>query len=113
MIADSVKHIVHATTSAWLLHRRLHGLGGQRLAVTLGKTALATLLMGAVMGVSLPLLSRWIGTTGLIHEAALVIIAGGFGAGLFFVAALLLGIEEWRWLSALLRSKVSRRIKVD
>jgi len=41
MIADSLKHVVHALTSFVLLMRRLKGMGGQHLTATLLKTGLA------------------------------------------------------------------------
>ena len=47
MIADSLKHFVHASISAVLLWRRLDGFGSQRMAITIFKTAIASLIMTA------------------------------------------------------------------
>ncbi len=109
MIADSAKHIVHALTSAYLLHRRLKGLGGQRLLLTIGKTGFAAAVMGLVMALALPLLSSTIGTEGLLAEMVLVLVMGGIGGGLFVILAVALNIEEWRWISTLIKSKMPRR----
>src|SRR5690606_966586 len=48
MVADSAKHVVHASLSAFLLNRRVGGLGRQRLLLTFVKTGLAALIMGVV-----------------------------------------------------------------
>ena len=45
MIADSLKHVVHASISAVLLWRRLDGFGSQRMAITIFKTVTASLIM--------------------------------------------------------------------
>ncbi len=40
MIADSLKHVTHASVSAVLLSRRMDGFGEQRLIQTFSKTGL-------------------------------------------------------------------------
>ncbi len=64
MIADSVKHLTHASLSAYILGRRMHGFGDQRLLLTIGKASLAALVMGIAAASALPLLERLIGTQG-------------------------------------------------
>ena len=37
MIADSAKQVTHCLLSAYILSRRMHGFGNQRLLITIGK----------------------------------------------------------------------------
>lgn len=106
MVADSVKHITHALISAYLMHRRLHGLTDRRFAITAGKSAVAALLMGLVAVVLLDVLTGVIGTGTLLEETALVTICGGIAGIVFLALAMLFRIEEWRWLIGLLRRRV-------
>ncbi len=109
MIADSVKHIVHALVSAALLARRMGGFGQQRLWLTITKTGLATLCMGAIALLLTPALSRWIGTATVWHEAVLVLFTGGISTLVFLVLAAILRIEELRWLTTLVRQRLGWR----
>ncbi len=105
MIADSVKHVVHAVISAYVMHRRLKGFADRRLAITAAKSAVAALLMGLVAFILLDILTDVIGTGSTLHEAALVMACGG-GAGLIFIGlTILLRIEEWQWLASLIFHK--------
>ena len=106
MIADSTKHVVHASASAYLLNRRMRGLGGQRLAMTALKTGFAAAVMGAVAFFTLPAARQIIGDGGLIYEALLVGVVGGLSAGVFIGLAYLLKIDEWRWLVGLVKSRL-------
>lgn len=99
MIADSVKHGLHALVSAWLLRRQMRGFGDQRLLLTIGKAGLAALAMGVVTALALPLLEQWIGTQGFVREAALVLLAGGVSGGVYLALAALMRLEELRWLA--------------
>jgi putative peptidoglycan lipid II flippase len=106
MLADSAKHFVHATISGVLLHRQVGGLGDQRLLLTSVKTGLAAAGMGGAALLLLPAVSGLTGTTGLLAELALVVICGGIGAAVFTALALLLKIDEWRWLANQVRSRI-------
>ncbi len=108
MIADSVKHLMHASLSAYILGRRMHGFGDQRLLLTIGKASLAALTMGIVALSAEPLLERLIGTHSLIHEVLLVGVGGGLSVVIFVLMAALLRLEELRWLGRLLRQRVGR-----
>ena len=91
MIADSLKHVVHASISAVLLWRRLDGFGSQRMAITIFKTATASLIMTAAALATLPYLSGLIGTTGIVREALLVIVCALLYGCVFMLAARLTG----------------------
>ncbi|MHB8624745.1 MAG: murein biosynthesis integral membrane protein MurJ [Aggregatilineales bacterium] len=113
MIADSVKFLIHTTLSVILLRRKLGGLGGQRLPLTLLKTGLATLATGliayAVMrGVTLldttlqeqsPLLSR----------LALVFLPSAAGGLTYLGMVYVLRIHEFAWFVDALRRRAVRR----
>ena len=108
MVADSVKHIVHALVSAFVLHRRLGGMGGQRLLRTLMQTSAAALTMTLVLGWVEPLLEGWLGASSLWREVAIVAGGGILSVMVFTGVALLLRIEELRWLSRLLLARFLR-----
>jgi putative peptidoglycan lipid II flippase len=110
MIADSLKHITHALVSGYVLQRRLRGMGDQRLLGTLLPTCAASLAMSAVaFGVTTALASILAGSVGgLLGE--IVVVVGGLGAGavVFFALAMLLKIEELRWIASLVRARLGR-----
>jgi putative peptidoglycan lipid II flippase len=108
MIADSVKHILHALISAYLLHHRLGGLGGQRLALTFLKTMIAAAGMGAAVLIIEPLILQIFGLETLLDEIMVVGISGLTSVITFAGLAALLRIEEWRWLWQLMRRKLMR-----
>lgn len=108
MIADSIKHIIHALVSGYLLARRINGLGQQRLLLTFGKAGLAALGMGISMAVLLPLLTREIGTDGLLAETLLVGLSGALSIIIYLALSFIFRIEELRWLGGM----VSQRLKV-
>lgn len=105
MIADSLKHLVHTLIAGILLARRMGGFGSQRLTLTAVKTLTASLVMAAAAVVTLPLLTRWVGTASLLHEAVLVGIGAALYGGIFLLMARLLRIEELQWLMTLLRQR--------
>jgi putative peptidoglycan lipid II flippase len=105
MIADSLKHIIHALASGYLLARRMDGLGSQRLLLTLGKAGAAALLMGLLATVLLPVLVSRFGS-GLLREALVLAVSGGLSVIVFLGLAFLMRIEELRWLWGLLRQRL-------
>lgn len=106
MIADSLKHIVHAVVSTGLLARRIHGFGNQRLLLTFAKAGFAAAVMGLAAEWLVPVVSAWTSTQGFIGEALLVLICGGISLLIFTGLAFLLRIEELRWLLGLIRSRL-------
>ncbi|MGQ9889617.1 MAG: murein biosynthesis integral membrane protein MurJ [Aggregatilineales bacterium] len=108
MVADSVKHAVHALVSAYLLRRRLNGFGSQRLLPTIARAGLAALAMSAAIALALPPLAGWLGASGLLAELALVVVGGGLGLGIYLLLAAALRVEELRWLAALAWRRLCR-----
>lgn len=108
MIADSLKHFVHALIAGILLARQLGGFGSQRLALTALKTLAAAMLMTAAALATLPILTRLVGTGSIFHEALLVILSAALYGGIFLLAARVFKIDELRWLMTLLRHRFGR-----
>ncbi len=106
MIADSTKHVIHASVSAYLLVRRMKGLGGQRLFVTIAKTGLAAGAMGLVAVLVTPPLTALVGINTLLHQLILVILTGGLSAAVFLALAAVLRIEELRWIGGFLARRL-------
>lgn len=107
MIADSVKHLVHAGVAAWLLGRGMGGYGPQRLPATVLKAAVAAAGMGALTFGTMAALEYGLpGGLGIIGRVVIVAGAGGVGLVSFAALASLLGLEEWRWLRDLLRQRL-------
>jgi putative peptidoglycan lipid II flippase len=109
MIADSAKHVTHALVSAYLLVRRLDGLSGQRLMLTIGKAGLAAAAMGIVAIVVTPPLTTIIGTNNLPREILLVITTGGISVTVFLAIATLLRLDELRWMGSILTRRLGFR----
>jgi putative peptidoglycan lipid II flippase len=108
MIADSVKHMVHSTASALLLHRRLGGMGGQHLTRTTLQTAAAASIMAVVLGLLEPPLASWIGGATWVQEIILVAVSSFLSVGVFLAAALVLRIKEINWLLRMLHQRIRR-----
>jgi putative peptidoglycan lipid II flippase len=108
MIADSVKHIVHALVSAFLLRSRLGGFGKQRFGRNIFKTLVASGAMVLVGSWILPILMHSFGTEGFVAHVLVVAIAAIICGAVFLVLAYLLKIEELRWLLSLLQKRLGR-----
>ncbi len=95
MIADSVKHLIHASVAAYLLYRRLGGLGEQSLLQTVGKTTLAAVVMGAFGLWLAPFIT---GVQGTLREVVWVIAGAALCGSVYLGLAVILKIDELRWL---------------
>lgn len=106
MIADSIKHMVHAVISGVLLHRRIDGFAEQNFIGTTLKTLVSALAMGFVGWITLTWLTDAIGTFGAINQILLVLIPGLLSASVFLICAYLLKIDELRWLIGLVKKRL-------
>lgn len=106
MIADSVKHVVHTLTSAYMLNRRVNGLADRRLWLTMSKTLFSAVIMGVVAFVALNTLDSVFNGSGLLNELLLVVACGGLSTAAFLIVASILNVEEWRWISGLVWSRL-------
>ncbi|HEX2619521.1 MAG TPA: murein biosynthesis integral membrane protein MurJ [Phototrophicaceae bacterium] len=107
MIADSVKHMTHASVSGYLLHRRLKGFNEQRLLLTFAKTGLAALAMGVAVVLAEPIIENAFGLASLSGEVLVVGISGGICLAVFITLALILKIEELQWMASLIRRRLT------
>lgn len=109
MVADSLKHITHAIISAVVLRRRIGGFGKQRIGLTVLKTGIAVAVMGVVaLGLD-ALLEPVIGLDTFFHRLLIVGLITAACAAAYFGAAVLLRIDELRWLGGLLKARLIRR----
>jgi putative peptidoglycan lipid II flippase len=106
MIADSLKHIVHAAVSAYFLVRRLNGFSGQRIALTALKTGAAAGAMGVVAAWAAGALAQTLGSATLAQEIVLVSLSGGLGSAAFLGLAYALRLHELRWMGGLLKKRL-------
>jgi putative peptidoglycan lipid II flippase len=106
MIADSVKHIVHALLSAIVLARRLGGLGDQRILLTLGKACAAALIMAGGALAVMAIVPQLLDTRRIVGEVVLVMAIGAVSVGLYGGAALLLRLDVLLWLARLIRDRL-------
>jgi len=107
MIADSVKHILHATISAWLLRWRIGGRYRQNLVTTVLKTGLASAVMGVAAYAAGRALAGLV-PAGTWGEIMLVLGAALAGGAVFVALALILRIRELIWLLGLLKARLLR-----
>lgn len=98
MIADSVKHLIHACVSGYILLRRLGGLGRQDLLSTTLKAGAAALAMGVVGVVLVPTLTEWLPAMGFISEGLVVAMAGAVCGVVFVGIAYALNVSELTWV---------------
>ncbi len=108
MIADSVKHMLHAGISGWLLGRQTSGLRGQRLTPTALKAGVAALAMGLMAYTGERAIATLIPPTSLIGELVLVGGAGMIGVVTFLALAALFRVEELSWLWGVVRARLGR-----
>ena len=94
MIADSVKHLIHAGVSGWLLTRRMGGLSGQGLVRTGLRATIAAVCMGLVTFGLLSGLGSMLDSRNLLHEFLLVAVTGGVSGALYLFLAHTFGISE-------------------
>ena len=103
MLADSLKQILHALLTGFLLSRRIGGFARTGLWPTLGKILLAASVMGAGVAAA-----RWAVEALSLPVPALTqtLIPGAVGLGLYFVAASWLDIAEVRLALEMIRRRI-------
>ncbi len=101
-LAFSLAYLVAAALSLWVLHGRIHGIDGRRLASTTARVVAA----GAATAVVTWLVGDAVGSDGTA-EALLALLAGALAGLLVYVAGLvLLRVDELRALTALARTRL-------
>jgi putative peptidoglycan lipid II flippase len=106
MIADSVKHLIHAGLSFYILMRRIGWLGGQRIWETATKATLAALVMSLAATGLLILLRQHFPPYNFGNEALIVALAGGGSGALYLLLASWLGVKELQLFFQQVRRKL-------
>jgi putative peptidoglycan lipid II flippase len=110
MVADAIKHVVHAMIMIWLLRRQLGGLEGYGVMSSAAKSLLAAIASGLAAYAAVNALAALaLQPDALVSR--LVAVTGGGTAGLLVYggAAWALNIEEILSISRLLRRRALRK----
>jgi putative peptidoglycan lipid II flippase len=94
MIADSVKHLVHASISGWVLKRRIGWLKGHHIRHTAILSIMAALLMGLLAIGLLIMLRSALQTHTTMNELVVVVGSGVPSAIFYLMLANFLGVTE-------------------
>jgi putative peptidoglycan lipid II flippase len=101
-LAFSIAYLVAAALTLWVLHGRIHGIDGRRLASTTARTVAAGVATAAVTW----LVADTIGSEGTA-EALLALVVGALAGTLVYVAGLaVLRVDELRALTGLARTRL-------
>jgi putative peptidoglycan lipid II flippase len=106
-LANSIAVSAEVLLGLWLLGRRLDGIGGRQLTVTLFRTGLAGLAMAIAMSVTAALLPGLTAASPFWSGLVTVAVGGSVGLAVYLVAATALGVTELRDLARLLLRRSS------
>ena len=107
VLADSIKHISHATIMLFLTRRRLGSLAAMRLGQTTVKAVVASAVMVGVMVFLLFAASRFVATIGVVGSLLTVGLTAAVGFLTYLGLVLLLRVEE----VAVLRDVLTKRLR--
>lgn len=110
VVANSVQLTGHAVIMVILLHRRIGGVRGSRLAETMVKTSLAALGMGGVVWVVAGWLPSIIGLAGVASQVLVVGSATLVGLAIYASLTAVLGVEEADLVWTRLRQKLNTMV---
>jgi putative peptidoglycan lipid II flippase len=108
-LGTSIAALFNGCTLLFLLRRRLHGIEGRRIGVSLLKITVASALMGAVAAASHAQLTGWIPGGALLPQIIRLAITIAISLGTLALAAHLLRIDEFRQGLALVLRRLGRR----
>lgn len=110
MVADAVKHVVHALVMVWLLRRQLGGLAGYGVVGSALKSLVAAVASGLAAYGAVYGLEAVLPQTGTVISRLLLVCGGGLAGVLVYgAAAWLLPIQEIRSLLQTLQLRFRRR----
>lgn len=107
-LATSSAALLNATMCLWLLRGELGGIGGRQLVPVLGKVAVASAAMTAVVLVVIRSLASVVSGTGTLTLGLVLLCAIGAGIVALLLSARLLGIAEVETLAAEARRRVQK-----
>ncbi|CAN5855041.1 murein biosynthesis integral membrane protein MurJ [soil metagenome] len=114
-LGTAIAAVLNAVVLLWLLRRRLGGLDGRRVAVSLAKISVASLVMGLVAHLTLGWLVSLTPLTGMtpigVELAKVARVAGAIGTALLALAASarLLRIQEFNEATSRVLVRFGRR----
>lgn len=108
-LGTAIAAVLNAVVLLWLLHRRLGGLDGRRVAIALAKISGASLAMGAAAYYALAWITMLTPAGGEI--AKIIRVAGAIGAGVLVLAASarLLRVHEFTEATSRILARFGRR----
>lgn len=109
MVADAVKHFVHAMIMLWLLQRHLGGLRGFGISAATWKAIAASLVTGLVAYFAGETAVALLPFTGFLGKLLIVVLAGGVGLLTFLGLVRLLSITEVQMLHRTLGNRLRRK----
>lgn len=108
-LAYSLSSLLNVAWALAVLGRRLPGLINTELWSTIGKSAVASLVMGVCAAWSAGALERLVPLTGKLGEAVYTLGAIGVGVFVYLVLAVVLRMDETSFVWGLIKSKLTRR----
>ena len=110
-LGTSLTALLNATVQLWLMRRELHGLEGARIASSLGRVALASLVMtGAAWGAN-QLLVTWLPGQAFILQVIRLTLSIGAALLTLAIAAQALRIQEFGEARDLVLGRFRRMVK--
>ena len=113
VLADSAKHISHATVMLILTWRRIGNMSDQRLGQTAGKALLASGVMAGLIALALGATTRFSGLVGLPGQLLIVLVPAGIGALAYLALASVLRIEEVSRLRVMIQQRLRGGSNLD
>ena len=108
-LATSTVALVNFLALAFLMRRKIRRIEGRKILSSFVKIAIASALLSVVCWFSYWILSRFIGTDGLIIRIIDVFVPIGLGGAVFVVTAKLLGVSELNQAFAAFARKLGRK----
>jgi len=109
-LANTVQNALHAVILLVLLRMAIGSLHVRKMLPTVAKILLATALMVGVTWGLLTLLEQVkVLSTGFIGQLAILVVAGGLGAAVYFGGVLVLKVEEVRLLKGAVLAKLGKK----
>ncbi len=111
-LSVSAVALVNFALLLFFLRRKLGGIEGRDLMITLGKVLLASALMGAVCWLASDQMARRVGSESLVARMANVSLSIAIGVTVFYLAARALKVSELTQMAAALQRRWRRTEKI-
>ncbi len=114
-LTTTIAASLHTTVLLWILRKRIGGIDGKRLVVSVGKMLAASLMMAAAAWIVYQGLERQPSFETMLHHHKVLatglelLVAGAVGAVVYLGAAWAIRIEELQYAVSMFRGKFSKR----